>query len=122
MQFSWGFLNAVAQQHGDAFYMVDCPQFLANYQEFLQAFRCVYPKTQIAYSYKTNYLPKFCELVQAQGGYAEVVSGMEYDLALRIGVPAERIIFNGPYKRQDDFVLAAQNGSIINLDAAYEIG
>lgn len=122
MQFSWGFLNAVAQQHGDAFYMVDCPQFLANYQEFLQAFRCVYPKTQIAYSYKTNYLPKFCELVQAQGGYAEVVSGMEYDLALRIGVPAERIIFNGPYKRQDDFVLAALNGSIINLDAAYEIG
>jgi arginine utilization protein RocB len=28
---------------------------------------------------------------------------MEYDLALRIGVPAERIIFNGPYKQLSDF-------------------
>ena len=121
MQFSWDFLNTLAQQHGDAFYLVDSTQFLANYQEFLQAFRCVYPNTQIAYSYKTNYLPKFCELVQAQGGYAEVVSGMEYCLALRIGVPAARIIFNGPYKRRDDFQMAALNGSIINLDAAYEI-
>ena len=30
------------------------------------------------------------------------LSGMEYDLALRVGVDPTRIIFNGPYKREDD--------------------
>lgn len=121
MQLSWAYLETLAQQHGDAFYVLDCEKFQANYQDFLQAFRCVYPRTQIAYSYKTNYLPRLCQLVQGFGGYAEVVSGMEYGLALRIGVPPERIIFNGPYKRPDDLLLALRNGSIVNLDALDEV-
>jgi diaminopimelate decarboxylase len=46
---------------------------------------------------------------------------MEYDLALRVGVDPTRIIFNGPYKRAEDLERALLAGSIVNLDAEYEV-
>jgi diaminopimelate decarboxylase len=55
------------------------------------------------------------------GGYAEVVSGLEYDLALRVGVDPTRIIFNGPYRREDDLERSPFAGSIVNLDADHEV-
>jgi len=118
---NWQRLNDLNAQFGDSFYLIDLEKFQQNYQDFLAAFRSVYRKSQIAYSYKTNYTPRLCQLVQAMGGYAEVVSGMEYDLAIRIGVPPEQIIFNGPYKQQIDFERALLSGSVVNLDAAYEV-
>lgn len=121
MVFSWNTLDALSQDHGDGFYLVDTARFSENYDEFLGAFRHSYPNTNIAYSYKTNYIPRLCGIVNARGGYAEVVSRMEYDLALRIGVSPERIIFNGPYKRAEDITWALTKGSIVNLDAPYEI-
>ncbi len=116
-----GKTGGLGGQNGDAFYLLDLEKFQANYQDFLAAFQTVYAHSQIAYSYKTNYTPRLCELVQKYGGYAEVVSGMEYGLAVKLGVPAERIIFNGPYKLAADFETALLNGSIVNLDGAYEV-
>lgn len=121
MQLNWAQVNQLAESLGDSFYLVDLEKFTSNYQDFLQAFRIHYPKSQIAYSYKTNYLPRFCEWVNAWGGYAEVVSGMEYRLALKIGVPATRIIFNGPYKPLNDLQEALLNGTVVNVDSAYEL-
>ena len=118
---NWQTLKNLNEEFGDSFYLIDLEKFQQNYRQFLDAFRVVYPNSQIAYSYKTNYTPRLCQIVQTMGGYAEVVSGMEYELALRVGVPAERIIFNGPYKQQTDFEKALLSGSIVNLDAAYEI-
>lgn len=121
MNFSWADLQALSESYGDSFYLLDLAKFQANYHDFLAAFQTVYANSQIAYSYKTNYTPRLCQLVQGMGGYAEVVSGMEYGLALRLGVPAERIIFNGPYKQAADVERALLGGSVVNLDAAYEL-
>ena len=55
------------------------------------------------------------------GAYAEVVSRLEYDLALKIGVEPAKIIFNGPFKTYEDIALALDGDSIINLDSFYEI-
>lgn len=117
----WQELDGLSKKFGDSYYLIDLGKFQTNYQDFLNAFYSIYPKSQIAYSYKTNYTPRLCQLVNMMGGYAEVVSGMEYDLAVRIGVPAEKIIFNGPYKQQADFEKALLNHSIVNLDAMYEV-
>jgi diaminopimelate decarboxylase len=55
------------------------------------------------------------------GGYAEVVSQMEYDLAIKIGVLPNCIIFNGPLKQQKDLEQAILAGSIVNLDCIEEV-
>jgi diaminopimelate decarboxylase len=121
VQLSWETLKELERDFGAAFFLLDLEAFRANYEEFLEAFRSIYPRSQIAYSYKTNYIPRLCSEVDKLGGYAEVVSGMEYELALRIGVDPERIIFNGPYKSDDELERALLAGSLVNLDAAYEL-
>lgn len=73
-------------------------EFIENYKTFELSFKSIYSEYQVAYSYKTNYTPYICRLVKRLGGYAEVVSKMEYDLAKKIGYSDEKIIFNGPCK------------------------
>lgn len=106
---------------GDAFYILDSEQFEANFHQLKAAFTAIYPHFNIAYSYKTNYTPKLCRLVDELGGFAEVVSHMEMEIALRVGVKAEKIIFNGPYKNWDKAGELLLLGGCVNLDSEYEL-
>jgi diaminopimelate decarboxylase len=106
---------------GDAFYLLDSKKFSQNFDEFLSVFSVIYPKTNIGYSYKTNYTPKLCKLVNDKGGYAEVVSEMEYDLAIKIGIDPKMIIVNGPYKTEQALEKFLLGGSIVNLDSYTEV-
>ena len=107
--------------YGDAFYVFDEPRFVANFTGLLSAFRRFYPATQIAYSYKTNYTPAVCRRVDRLGGYAEVVSAMEYALARRIDVHPGRIVYNGPWKSEASVREALIAGSMINLDSDRDV-
>ena len=113
-------MKALTARFGDAFYLLDTRQFRANFLELKSAFASIYPNFIIAYSYKTNYIPTLCRMVDELGGYAEVVSDMELEIALRIGVRPERIIWNGPYKnpaKEEEFLLL---GGAVNLDSIGE--
>ena len=114
-------LNELKERFGDAFYILDSKQFRNNYLELKEAFQKIYPNFNIAYSYKTNYTPKLCRIVNELGGYAEVVSDMEMEIALRIGVQPSRIIWNGPYKNIKKVEELLVLGGTVNLDSAYEI-
>jgi diaminopimelate decarboxylase len=121
VKISWQSLDELEKNYGDSFYILDIRKFQANYQEFLTSFRSIYSNSNIGYSYKTNYTPKICQCVNSMGGYAEVVSQLEYDLAIRIGVHPSRIIFNGPLKLREDIENVILAGSIVNLDSLHEV-
>jgi diaminopimelate decarboxylase len=121
MELNINLLNNISLEFGDSFYLLDSKRFAQNYDEFLAAFTCIYPKTTIGYSYKTNYTPDLCQIVDQKGGYAEVVSEMEYDLALLCRVSPEKIIVNGPYKPRAALKRFLENGSIVNLDGFSEL-
>lgn len=121
MKLSRSFLDHVAASHGPSFYLLDAPRFQDNFTRLTQAFRAHYPKTTIAYSYKTNYIPRYCELVSQLGGYAEVVSSMEMMLALKLGVPAAKVFFNGPYKEHEHVLSLLQAGGTVNVDSWEEL-
>ena len=114
-------LAKLAQEHGDSFYLVSVDRFRTNLRELVSVFRTFYPRTSIGYSYKTNYTPLLCKVAHAEGCYAEVVSKLEYDLALRVGVPANRVIFNGPLKTAREIEEALLTGAVVNVDAASEV-
>ena len=108
-------------QYGEAFYLLDSAQFRNNYAELKEAFNNIYPNWNIAYSYKTNYTPKLCKIVNELGGYAEVVSEMELEIAKRVGCKADRIIWNGPIKNvpiMEQFLL---DGGTANIDCKEEL-
>ena len=103
------------------FYVVDQSKFEANYEELTTAFKARYQPFILAYSYKTNYIPYLCNMIKQKGGWAEVVSRMEYDLAIKVGQDSQTIIFNGPVKTAEDIERALDNGSMVNLDSLYEV-
>lgn len=114
-------INKLRQEYGDAFYLLDTEQFKCNFNELRDIFRSIYPNFNIAYSYKTNYTPKLCKLVDQMNGYAEVVSEMEIEIALRCGVKYNNIIWNGPIKNPktlEEFLVA---GGIVNIDSLEEL-
>lgn len=113
-------LKRLSDEHGDAFYLLDSKQFRSNFVELKSSFEKIYNKFNIAYSYKTNYTPKLCRIVNELGGYAEVVSEMEMELALRIGVEPKRIIWNGPIKNKEISKKFLLSGGIINIDCLSE--
>jgi diaminopimelate decarboxylase len=121
MRLSTSRLFELAREHGDSFYVLDLDRFRANYRDFTGAFSKHYPNVRLAYSYKTNYTPAICEAVRDLGGYAEVVSIMEHDLALRLGNTPADVIFNGPLKRMADLECALLGGALVNIDAPYEL-
>ncbi len=114
-------ISKLRKEYGDAFYLLDSVQYRKNFIELRDTFRKIYPNFNIAYSYKTNYTPKFCKIVNELGGYAEVVSEMELEIALRVGVKPNRIIWNGPIKnpkRLEEFLVA---GGTDNIDSIEEL-
>ena len=107
--------NMTKEKYGTPTYVFEEERFIKNYNHLLSEFRKIYPNYQIGYSYKTNYTPYICKLVQRLGGYAEVVSDMELELALRLGYKHNKIIYNGPCKGKmlEEHIL---NGGICNID------
>lgn len=118
---SYELLDKTAQIHGDSFYLIDSEIIRNNYTELLNAFQKKYFNTRIAYSYKTNYTPHICKLIDDLGGDAEIVSEMELWLAKRIGIEPSKIYYNGPYKKYEYIEEALLSGVHVNLDAEYEI-
>jgi diaminopimelate decarboxylase len=79
------------------------------------------PQSQLCWSYKTNYLGAICAIYHQEGSLAEVVSGMEYEKARRLGVPGNEIVFNGPAKTETELARAIQERAIIHADHFEEL-
>ncbi len=114
-------MSELCDVYGNAFYLLDSKKFSNNFVELSNEFKKIYSNFNIAYSYKTNYTPKLCKIVNDNGGYAEVVSEMELEIALRIGVKATKIIWNGPIKNQDKIKQLLLMGGTVNIDSVFEI-
>lgn len=109
-------IKALLAEFGSPLYILSEKMLRAQYRAFRDTFMVPGVNTVVAYSYKTNYLPAVCSILHQEGAWAEVVSGMEYDLARSLGVPGSKIIFNGPYKRPDELARAIQDEALINVD------
>ena len=101
---------------GQAFYLLDASKLQTNYDEFYTALSRHYKKVQIAYSYKTNFTPYLCRALNRYGAWAEIVSEMELDMAIKNGVQSNRIIFNGPVKTRQAIHRCLHLGIVLQID------
>jgi diaminopimelate decarboxylase len=118
--YNYNSIKELEEKYGSSFYLLNVNQLRENYRKIDHAFKSRYNEFIIGYSYKTNYVPFLCKELNKLGAHAEVVSRLEYDLALKIGVNPRNIIFNGPIKKKNDIVFALENESKINIDSIYE--
>jgi diaminopimelate decarboxylase len=114
-------IEALLSHDQESYYVLFPERFERNWHRFHRAFADIYANVRVAYSYKTNYTPLLCALVDRCRGYAEVVSGLEYELARRVGVDPRDVIFNGPYKGGPALERALLAGSVVNIDSVHEL-
>jgi len=109
-------VKSLINQYGSPMFVISERQIRRNYQNASRIFKTRYPKVQFAWPYKTSYLTAVCQTFHQEGAWAEVVSGFEYEMAIKNGVPGDKIIFNGPYKTDQQLITAAQKNSLIHID------
>lgn len=109
-------VDELIEKYGSPLFILSESVMRKNVEDVNRAFKVRYPKFQLAWSYKTNYLDAVCRVFHQEGSWAEVVSGFEYDKARRNGIPGEHIIFNGPGKKAKELAKAASEGAYIHID------
>ena len=114
-------IDDLIEQFGSPLFVYSEAEIIERANKLKSSFSTRYPNVQFGWSYKTNYLSAICAVMHAQGALAEVVSGFEYQKARALGVPAHKIIFNGPFKRIEDLRLAVNEGAMIQIDHLDEV-
>lgn len=104
------------REHGSPVYVVSEATIRNSCRDIQRAFSVRYPRVQMAWSYKTNYLDAVCRIFHLEGFWAEVVSWFEYEKALANGTDPKKIIFNGPGKTERELEQAIGNGALIHID------
>lgn len=114
-------VSSLIQEFGSPLFVFSERTVREKFRQAAGEFSHKYSQVQFSWSYKTNYLDAICRIFHQEGSWAEVVSLFEYEKALKLGVPGEKIIFNGPYKPYEALKLAVRNKSKINVDNMEEI-
>lgn len=114
-------IEELVNKYGSPLFVFSEKKLREKFREFKNAFSLRYPNVEFSWSYKTNYLDAICAILHSEGETAEVVSEFEYDKARRLGIPGEKIIYNGPFKPIESLKKAAEEGARINIDHFEEI-
>lgn len=99
-----------------AAFVIDEAKFADNIQNMQKAFLECYPNITIGYSYKTNYIPRVCNIAHDNDCWAEVVSEMEVEMAQFNLKNKSNIIYNGPAKSIESIQVVIDSEGIINID------
>jgi diaminopimelate decarboxylase len=109
-------VDSLVEAYGSPLFVFSEKTLRSRIRELRDSFALRYPKVRIAWSYKTNYLDGICKVFHREGAWAEVVSIFEYEKARHLGIAAERIHFNGPYKTEPVLERVLPAGAIVHID------
>ncbi len=101
-------------------YIFDKNRFVNEYKRLEKEFTKIYSNFLVGYSVKTNYTLDILKTVKELGGFLEVVSDFEYEIASKI-IDDSKIIYNGPCKCNVISVNILSNGGKVNADSIEEL-
>lgn len=98
-------------------YVLDEHYLRMRAERFLAAFK----GAKVFYAFKCNDLPHLIKTLKSEGIHADVASGFELRLALKLGF--REIIYTAPAKEDEDLRLALKYADrvIINIDNRFEL-
>jgi diaminopimelate decarboxylase len=114
-------VSELVQRYGSPLFVLAEREIRERVRELSRELERRFSDSTVAWSYKTNYLDAVCSIMHSEGAWAEVVSGMELEKALRLGVPGHEIIFNGPGKSAADLERAFGVGARVHIDHLDEL-
>ncbi len=110
----------IARTVGTPFYVYSHATLERHFTVFDKAFARIPHMT--CYSCKANTNIALLRLMARLGSGADIVSAGELRAALRASIPADRIVFSGVGKTEEEITFAAQSGiAMINMESAGEV-
>lgn len=114
-------IASLIERFGSPLYVTSEQRLRANIRRIHGAFAARCPDVIHGWSYKTNYNGAVCSILHQEGSWAEVVSRFEYEKARALGVPGDRILFNGPNKSRAILERAIADRALIHVDHLDEL-
>lgn len=114
-------ISQLVADHGSPLFVISEKKLRSNMQRIQRVFSARYPDVVFGWSYKTNYLGAVCNILHQEGAWAEVVSEFEYQKARRLGMPGNKIFYNGPHKTRQSLIRAVGEGAHIHVDHLDEL-
>ena len=113
-------LERLAKEQGTPCYLYSHATLTRHYQAFDQAFARV--PHLIAFAMKANSNLAILRLMASLGSGADIVSGGELFRALQAGVPADKIVFAGVGKSQEEIAYALDSNILLfNVESSEEL-
>lgn len=110
----------IAGAVGTPFYVYSYRTFERHFRVFNDAFKMIPHIT--CYSCKANASSAILTMTAKFGGGADIVSGGELYKALHAGIPADRIVFSGVGKTEEELLSAIRAGiRMINIESEGEL-
>lgn len=113
-------VSAIAQQYGTPFYVYSATAIRERVAQLRTALSDL--NVQICYAVKANNNLSLLKLLVGEGCGMDIVSGGEMHRALTAGSPAEKIVFSGVGKTDDEIAAALHHGvHQLNVESVEEL-
>lgn len=101
-------VESVSGEHGTPFYCYSADTIRDNFDRYASHFAA--PDALVCFAVKANSNQSVIRLLGALGAGADVVSGGELKRALAAGIAADRIVFSGVAKTEQEMAFALESG------------
>lgn len=108
---------SLAKEYGTPLYVTSEDRLRANYRRFAAAF----PGAHIFFAAKSNNSLVVQRILAQEGAGADAFSDGEIYLARLAGIPAEKILFTGNSKTDDELRYAVAAGTMVSVDSHDEL-
>jgi diaminopimelate decarboxylase len=102
-------------------YVISEKRIRDNYNRLYKALTRDFPKIRIYYAAKANSNLSVLKILESEGSYLDAVSPGEISLALKAGLPAERILFTGTSVRNDELQFLVDSNVTVNVDSLSQL-
>ncbi len=113
-------LSELADKFGTPLYVYSRKTIERHFRTYLDAFR--YIEHIVCFAVKSNPNPSILRLLAKMGAGADIVSGGELYLALKAGIPPEKIVYTGVGKTEEEIRFALKSGILMfNIESEEEL-
>lgn len=114
-------ISDIAANMPTPFYIYSQQGIAEHFRAFDGAAKKNLKKSLTCFAIKSNFNPSVLKLLAGLGAGADIVSGGELLLALKSGIPADKIVFSGVGKTEEELTLAVENDiKQINVESEEE--
>jgi diaminopimelate decarboxylase len=113
-------VREIAQRFGTPLYVYSRRRILENYRSYTEAFAGI--PHLVCFGVKSNPNHEVLRTLALEGSGADIVSGGELFRSLRAGIPADKIVFAGVGKTEEEIRLAVEKRILfLNVESREEL-